>query len=683
MNGGFTMTRNKLDRNEMYHNLIDPTSDMIKGLVDITKEVKEIKDSTNGVPFKDLATKEEVNKVQEGVKQAEVNVRQPPFNCPNDGSKDVTSIINDAITYATENGYNRVRIPSGLYMVDGSSDKYTYEGQFGAIKIPSNLHLLLDSDTVIKQVPTEHPNYNIIYFSKAENSSITGGVIEGDRNDHLGTEGELGFGIGVFSSRNILIESVTCKDCWGDGIVLNHDWGVRFDDSIPYYEKQNYNVTIRNVICDNNRRQGCSIESVIGGLIENSTFSNTNGTFPECGIDVEPFNPIKAVEDLTFKNNLFENNNAFGLLLLNNTVQRITVEGNFFNNNKSAEGQLGAKNTSKVVVTNNTFNAAVSGGGTKFTLCSEFLVTSNKYIDCWHGFYGTKNSEFKNNQVTFNAREAYNYLVINTQDATSSSEINIANNRFESLGVICKSYAVLARGLNLFIDNNYIGQAYGTMDVSNDSYVEFKNNFVIDMSIQGINVGAGAARIENNTFSGICYLNNAQSILRVRDNAKGFINGNSFYKNRIGGGDKGTGRPSSYVRIEALGNVEAFNNFTDSLSVINLSVDSILSERLPYTFGTTANRPTKHVAGRVHFDTTLNTPVWSNGTAWVDPINDRFKYKEDYGTEPPTTGKWNVMDRRHNTDLFPGGYMGWVCTQAGEFGKAVEPIFKPFGLISE
>lgn len=558
--------------------------------------------------------------LQEGTNQTEINVMQPPFNCPNDGSvEDVSPIINAAITYASTNGYNRVRIPSGLYKVDGSSSSYTYEGQFGAIKIPSNIHLVLDSDTVIKQKPTQYPNYNIIYFSKAENSSITGGIIEGDRKEHLGTTGELGFGIGVYSSKNITIDGVICRDCWGDGIQLNQDWGVRYDDSIAYYEKQNHNITIRNVICDNNRRQGCSIESIIGGLIENSVFSNTNGTFPECGIDVEPYNAIKAVEDLTFRNNLFENNNAFGLLLLNSTVKRIIVEGNTFKNNKSAEGQLGSKNTSKLLINNNIFNAGVSGGGTRFTLCSEISVTNNRYIDCWHGFFGSTRSDFKNNQITFKDREPYNYVVIDIQDSSVSSDITIANNRLESLGAICKNNAIIAKGLNIIVDRNNIGQAYGTMDVSTNSYVEFKNNFVIDMSIQGINVALGTARIENNTFSGICYLNNSQHIIRVRDNAKAFLSGNSFYKNRIGGGDKDIGRPSNYLRIEALGYVESFNNFVDTLGVIDLSAGSILSNRIPYSSGTTTNRP-KHIVGTVkmHFDTTLNKPIWSTGTSWVD-----------------------------------------------------------------
>jgi hypothetical protein len=60
-----------------------------------------------------------------------------------------------------------------------------------------------------------------------------------------------------------------------------------------------------------------------------------------------------------------------------------------------------------------------------------------------------------------------------------------------------------------------------------------------------------------------------------------------------------------------------------------------------------------------------------------------FRYKEEYGTTPPTTGKWTKLDKVINTDVFAGGYMGWLCVESGEFGTAKEPVFKPYGLISE
>lgn len=596
----------------------------LKKSIENYEQSYQVKEQRDGRSFYALeedskSRKNDIDAIRDDLVRREINIGEAPFNCPNDGSIEVTHIINEAIDYASSQGYSRVRIPSGLYLVDGSSNNVLYEGQGGAIRIPSNIHLTLDSNTIIKQIPTEHPNYNIIYFSKAENSSIRGGVIQGDRLEHLGLDGEFGFGIGIYSSKNIIIENIICKDCWGDGILLNQDWKTRYNDTIPYYDKQNYNINIKNVICDNNRRQGCSIESLIVGSIENSVFRNTNGTAPECGIDIEPFNPIKAVEDITFKNNLFENNNSFGLLLLNTTVKRISIEGNIFKNNKSSEGQLGAKNVSKIVVSNNIFDATKSGGGTKFTSSSEVIVSNNKYIDCWHGFLGSKICEFKGNQVTFDAKTAYNYIVLSEQAGVNCSNINISNNTLKSINDICKSNAINAQGTHIIINNNYIGQAYGAIEVfGNNSYIEFNNNFVIDMAIRGLNVSEGSVKIENNTFSGICFLNNNQSIIHVRNKTLAYLQGNSFYKSRIGGGDKGTGRPSSYIRIEPLGFVESYNNFLDKLTTVNLSKDSTLSVRFPYTIGKTNERPSYHLPGRIHFDTTLNKPIWSTGSSWID-----------------------------------------------------------------
>ena len=47
-------------------------------------------------------------------------------------------------------------------------------------------------------------------------------------------------------------------------------------------------VVVANVVCTGNRRNGLSIGNVIGMKVYDSEFSDTNGTAPQCGIDVEP-----------------------------------------------------------------------------------------------------------------------------------------------------------------------------------------------------------------------------------------------------------------------------------------------------------------------------------------------------------------------------------------------------------
>lgn len=66
-----------------------------------------------------------------------------------------------------------------------------------------------------------------------------------------------------------------------------------------------------------------------------------------------------------------------------------------------------------------------------------------------------------------------------------------------------------------------------------------------------------------------------------------------------------------------------------------------------------------------------------------DLLAERLQNKEDYGTAPPTTGAWVVGNKRWKTNAVPGGYLGWICVQSGEFGTASEPAFRQFGVISE
>ncbi len=106
------------------------------------------------------------------------------------------------------------------------------------------------------------------------------------------------------SCENIKILGLTLKDSGGDGIYL----GVG-DKTKPYCS----NVTIKDVICDNNYRQGISVISAQNMTIENCTFKNTWGTKPEAGIDLEPNLNTEVLTNCLIKNCVFENNKGAGI----------------------------------------------------------------------------------------------------------------------------------------------------------------------------------------------------------------------------------------------------------------------------------------------------------------------------------------------------------------------------------
>jgi parallel beta-helix repeat protein len=91
-------------------------------------------------------------------------------------------------------------------------------------------------------------------------------------------------------------------------------------------------VTISRCIVRNNRRQGLSVTGCIGGLVENSEFTDTRGTAPQSGIDLEP-NSTLRVTDVTIRNCIADRNAGYGILLCNPTVSAIKISSTQCNDN--------------------------------------------------------------------------------------------------------------------------------------------------------------------------------------------------------------------------------------------------------------------------------------------------------------------------------------------------------------
>jgi polygalacturonase len=566
-----------------------------------------------------LTLREDIDVLKADVEQRGINVRSYPYYAKGDGITDDTTSINNAIVYAHANGIGTVYFPAGTYMIQGATGTDTYRGQGGGIKVLSNIRLVLDTMAVLKQIPTIYGSYNIIYFVQAENSSIYGGTIIGDRSDHNGVDGEWGYGIGIFSSSNIKIENVTIKDCWGDGINTNM---ILDTTGLTFEESQCRDITVDNVKCINNRRQGFSIESLIGGKVTSSNFSLTNGTVPSCGIDIEP-QTGRVCEDIVISDCFFEENTASGILVLTERTKRITVETCVFKNNGAAEGQYVAKDCSGLIFTSNHLFSPLGGGGARFTNVTDVNIAVNEFRDCTPGFFGCTDVKYGLNSVVYVDKNPSSFITIENFSSDVCENITIESSTFMSKSAVATNN-VFANcvGKNIIVKNNHFGQARSLMSLTGTgTYAEIKGNFVIDMSIEGINVAdSTSAIIEGNTFSGIGFDNNAQSIVRVRDNAVAKINENTFYKDRLGGGDLGTGRPSAYVRIEVLGLVTAYGNSIDTLTLTNLGVLSTIIRRISYRIGTTSQRPSNNADGDPYYDTTLDKPIWWNGSTWKDAM---------------------------------------------------------------
>lgn len=122
----------------------------------------------------------------------------------------------------------------------------------------------------------------------------------------------------------IHIEGLTFYNSGGDGIYLGT---LR---EVPYVR----DVVIRAVVCDANNRQGLSVISADNLLVEKSVFSNTIGTAPMAGIDLEPNRSNELMRNIVIRDNLFLNNSQLGMhmwlshLTADSEPVSITVENN-------------------------------------------------------------------------------------------------------------------------------------------------------------------------------------------------------------------------------------------------------------------------------------------------------------------------------------------------------------------
>ena len=252
------------------------------------------------------------------------------------GSTNDTAAIQAAVDQVAGTG-GTVFVPDGTYMIDAITH----------VNLKSNMTLSMSSKAVLKAIPNNQENYRIVSIRGASNVNVIGGTLQGERNEHIGTTGEWGFGIEVIGSNTVVIEGVTSRDNWGDGFYAGGLQGT-------------HNTTFCSVIADNNRRQGLSIVAGDVIVVKNSVFKNTNGTYPYAGIDIEP-DGSGTVNNVKITNSEFFNNHGNGIRLTGqpaSTISNVTVDKNTIYNNgtiNQIEGGIDIDSmVSPAIITNNT-----------------------------------------------------------------------------------------------------------------------------------------------------------------------------------------------------------------------------------------------------------------------------------------------------------------------------------------
>jgi hypothetical protein len=240
------------------------------------------------------------------------------YGAVGDGVRDDTAAFQAAINSLPSTG-GTVTVPAGTYLIDAVR----------TIKLRGLMHLQMSPDAKLVAKPNSADKYTVLVIYGINDVEVSGGQIVGERDRHLGTTGEGGHGIRISGGQRITIRDIHISKGWGDGISVGPK------PATPYVYARD--VVIANVVCTENRRNALSIGSVIGMKVYDSEFSNTNGTTPQCGIDVEPAqsstNPGYEYNDLVWiENCVFRGNAKYGINVWKN-ARRLTVTKCLFDGN--------------------------------------------------------------------------------------------------------------------------------------------------------------------------------------------------------------------------------------------------------------------------------------------------------------------------------------------------------------
>ena len=116
------------------------------------------------------------------------------------------------------------------------------------------------------------------------------------------------------SAANVRLENLHVTDSGGDGLFV---YGAK-------------NVTVQDCVFERHYRQGMSIISADGLLVERTVFALTNGTAPSAGIDIEPDYASNQLKNIELRDLVLLDNAGGGFMInagqLNSSTENISID---------------------------------------------------------------------------------------------------------------------------------------------------------------------------------------------------------------------------------------------------------------------------------------------------------------------------------------------------------------------
>jgi len=203
------------------------------------------------------------------------------------------------------------------------------------IKLVGNQQLIFEKGSVVTAKRGEYHDGSDSVFTAQDISNLTirgpGATVRMQKEDYIVGLVLIQFGwhrwfdfypksenrmvLTIQGCSNVTIDGLTLRDGGGDGIFVGSGPKTHWCS----------NIRLKDVVCDNNYRQGISVVSCDGLTAENCKFNNTWGTPPSCGVDIEPDLPTQRAAHLVFRNCQFNDNYADGIEVFLGNLKRQSV----------------------------------------------------------------------------------------------------------------------------------------------------------------------------------------------------------------------------------------------------------------------------------------------------------------------------------------------------------------------
>ena len=140
-------------------------------------------------------------------------------------------------------------------------------------------------------------------LTRARNVTIEGAGATFKMNKSEYTSGEQRHAFEMDMCNGVTVRGLTLRDSGGAGIKLMGDGNSGYCQ----------NITLENIRCLNNRRDGITISSAQDVWVRNSEFSGSSGTRPEAGVVLESDHENERLVNINFSNCTFSDNESAGV----------------------------------------------------------------------------------------------------------------------------------------------------------------------------------------------------------------------------------------------------------------------------------------------------------------------------------------------------------------------------------